>query len=274
MSQKRFVFVFIIFVVIVLVGGAIFFISDSKSDLKSLLQNRGKKSAVSWQFDINSKSWQVSGSPRKCPDPLVFPSPVDVGLASGILYPGQIRGGDYKPHGGFRFDNRNTNDIEVRAIMDGVILKASKYLEFGEEQISFFYVNDCGIMVMHDHFLTLSPKLQSVLDNVPLGKEGDSRTTFIEPKVNIKKGEVLATEVGSRNFNGQKNIGFDFGLYDLRKTNGVVYDSSFRARFPMIDEYGTHAICWLENLEEPDKSIVKSLPGADGKRGTSSDYCI
>src|SRR3990170_7651534 len=95
---------------------------------------------------------------------LLFPSPVDLNLASGILYPGQERGGDYKPHGGFRFDNRDTNDIKVQAIMDGYILKASKYLEAGEEQISFFYINDCGLMVMHDHFLTLSPKIQQALE--------------------------------------------------------------------------------------------------------------
>lgn len=224
-------------------------------------------------FDDSTKTWQASGNPPECPDPLVLPSPVDVNLASAILYPGQKRGGDYKPHGGFRFDTRTTNDIEVRAIMDGAVLKVSKYLEFGEVQISFFYVSDCGIMVMHDHFLTLSPKLQSVLDKIPLGKEGDSRTTNIEPKVYIKKGEVLATEVGSRNFNGHKNIGVDFGLYDLRKINGMVYDSSFRARFPMIDEYGTHAVCWLDYLEQPDQGIVKSLPGADGTSGKMSDYC-
>lgn len=227
---------------------------------------------MTWTFD--GDSWQASGNPPACPEPLEFPAPVDVNLVSGILYPGQERGNDYKPHGGFRFDNRNTNDVEVRAIMDGVILKASKYLEAGEEQILLFYVNDCGIMVMHDHFLTLSPKLKTVLAKVPLGKEGDSRTTFMEQKIAIKKGEVLATEVGLRNFNGQKNIGVDFGLYDLRKTNGVMYDSNFRARFPMIDEYGAHAVCWLDYLEQPDKNIVKSLPGTDGKSGKSSDYCI
>lgn len=228
---------------------------------------------VSWNFDFDNKQWQVKGDPPECQEPLVFSSPVDVNLASGILYPGQERGGDYKAHGGFRFDNRDTNDVEVRAIMDGIILKASKYLEDGEKQILLFYVNDCGIMMMHDHILTLSPRLEEALSTLPLGKEGDSRTTYMEQKVFIKKGEILATEVGSRNFQGQKNIGIDFGLYDLRKTNGVNYDSGFRAKFPMIDEYGTHAVCWLDYLEQSDKSIAKGLPGGDGKNGKSSDYC-
>lgn len=262
--------IFIITAVFLIIVGIVFFFLQ-KRDKEFLLLPNNKD--ISWVFDFNTKAWQVSGNPPECPDPLELPSPVDANLASGILYPGQERGNDYKPHGGFRFDNRDTNEIEVRAIMDGVILKASRYLEDGEEQILFFYVSDCGFMVMHDHLLTLSSKLKTVLDKVPLGKEGDSRTTNIAPKVYIKKGEVLATEVGLRNFKGQKNIGIDFGLYDLRKTNGVVYDSSFRTRFPMIDEYGTHAVCWLDYLEQPDKGRVKSLPGVDGKSGTSSDYC-
>lgn len=232
----------------------------------------GIKSNVNWQFDYTSKTWQAIGNPPACPEPMVFPSPVNVNFASGILYPGQIRGNDYKPHGGFRYDNRDTNDIEVRAIMDGVVLKASKYLEEGEEQILFFYVNDCGFMVMHDHFLTLSPKLQAALDTVPVGREGDSRTTNIEPKVSIKSGEVLATEIGHKNYKGQKNIFVDFGFYDLRRTNGVVYDAEFRARFPMIDEYGAHAVCWFDYLEANDASVVRNLP-AGGHEGKVSDYC-
>ena len=34
-----------------------------------------------------------------------------------------------------------------------------------------------------------------------------------------------------------------------------------------------HAICWLENLEEPAKTVVLSLPGADDQNGKKSDYC-
>lgn len=266
--HKRGIVLFIVAILLLIVGVA-FFLSKNRDGVPFV----SSMNDVSWMFDYNTKAWQVSGTPPACPEPLNLPSPVDVNLASGILYPGQERGGDYKPHGGFGFGNRDTNEIEVRAIMDGYLLKASKYLEGGEEQILIFYINDCGIMVMHDHFLTLSPKLKTALAKVPLGKEGDSRTTFMEQKIAIKKGDTLATEVGSRNFNGRKNIGVDFGLYDLRKTNGVVYDSAFRAKHPNINEYGTYAVCWFDYLEQPDKDIVKSLQGADGKSGTSSDYC-
>ena len=232
----------------------------------------GIQSNVSWQFDYTARVWQAIGTPPACPEPMVIPSPVNAHLASGILYPGQARGGDYKPHGGFRFDNRDTNDIEVRAIMDGYILKASKYLEEGEAQILLFYVHDCGFMVMHDHLLTLSPKLQAALSALPLNREGDSRTTNIEPKVAITKGEVLATEIGHKNYKGQKNIFVDFGLYDLRRTNGAVYDADFRARFPMIDEYGAYALCWFDYLEANDAGVVRNLP-AGGHEGKVSDYC-
>lgn len=262
-------FIFVILLVVA-ISTTVFFLVRAGDKTSLPFMNKGE---VSWDFDFNSKRWQVRGNPPICPNPLVFSSPVDVSLVSGILYPGQERGGDYKPHGGFRFDNRDTNKVEVRAIMDGAMIKASRYLEVGEEQVLLFYVNDCGIMVKHDHLLTLSPRLKTILDKIPLGKEGDSRTTNIEPKVYIKKGEVLATEVGFRNFNSHKNVSVDYGLYDLRTTNGVNYDSSFRSRFPLIDENGMHALCWLNYLEEPEKSIVKGLPGADGENGTQSDYC-
>ena len=261
--------VFVILLVIIIVGAGLFFVFKGKTGIQN---NSSSTSFVNWNFDYNTKTWQASGNPPACPDPLVISSPVDVGLASGILYPGQLRGNDYKPHGGFRFDTRDTNDVELRAIMDGYIIKASKYLESGEPQVAIFYINDCGLMVMHDHLLTLSPKLEKAFENIPLGAEGDSRTTFLEPRVFIEKGEVLATEIGHKNFEGRKNIFVDFGLYDLRKTNGVNYDAAFRANNPNIGEYGVHALCWFDYLNELDESFARVLP-AGGNEGKISDYC-
>lgn len=236
-------------------------------------QNKGrdhspaaKNGKAFWIFD--GEKWQVNGTPPACPQPFVIDAPVDLGLVSGILYPGQIRGGDYKPHGGFRFDESETNEIVVRAIMDGYIMKAARYEVDGETQNLLFYVNDCGIMVMHDHLLTLSPKLQATFDILIVGNDGDSRTTNLG-SVNIKKGEVLATEVG---FKENKNVFLDFGLYDLGRTNGVNYDSSFRSKHPNINEYGTHALCWFDYLVPEDQEIVRNLP-AGGNEGKTSDYC-
>jgi hypothetical protein len=97
----------------------------------------------------------------------------------------------------------------------------------------------------------------------------------VAPKVYIKKGDLLATQVGYENFPGGaggKNIFVDFGLYDLRQVNGVEYDSNFRLKHSNVNEYGTHALCWLDYLEEPAKSVVKGLP-AGGGEGKVSDYC-
>ncbi|MEK7592544.1 MAG: hypothetical protein AAB508_04075 [Patescibacteria group bacterium] len=160
--------------------------------------------------------------------------------------------------------------------MDGYILKASRYEDFGEEIQNFlFYVNDCGIIVMHDHLLTLSPKIQAVFDKLPLNKNGDSRTTYIIPMVYVKKDEVLATQIGYENFPDgykNKNVFVDFGLYDLRKTNRVNYDSAFRGKHPNINEYGMYAVCWFDYLSNTDVTIVRSLP-ASGNEGKISDYC-
>lgn len=255
---------------LLIVGGAIFFLSNKADKNPFGLSKR----TPSWSFD--GVSWQVSGTPPTCPEPFNIPAPVDLTLVSGILYPGQNRGTDYKPHGAFRFDNRDDNNIEVRAIMDGYILKASRYEDFsGEIQNFLFYVNDCGIMVMHDHLLTLTPKLQTVFDNLPINKNGDSRTTNIMTNVYVKKGELLASRIGYENFpggHGGKNVFVDFGLYDLRKTNGVRYDSVFRVKNPNINEYGTYAVCWFEYFSNEAEAIVRNLP-VGGSEGKSSDYC-
>jgi hypothetical protein len=232
---------------------------------------------VIWNFDFNSKEWQVSGNPPACSDPLVSPAPADVTLASGILYPGQIRGGDYKPHGGLRFDNLPNNEVDVYAPMEGDLFRAAKYPEPESGEIQYFlnFINDCGIMYRLDHLRKLTPKFEEILNTIPIGTENDTRTTEIKPPVFVAKGEHIATKVGIENYpsgHEGRNIFFDFGVYDLRKTNGVNYDAKFRAQHPNIDEYGTHAICWFDYLEEEDKNIVMNL-SAGGYEGETSDYC-
>lgn len=269
MHKKNYV-LFIIAIFLIIVGIAFFLLNNKDDKFQFSLSN----DSPDWIFD--GESWKVSGTPPTCPGPLILTTPVDVKLVSGILYPGQERGNDYKAHGGFRFDNRDDNNIEVRAIMDGYILKASRYEDFsGEIQNFLFYINDCGIMIMHDHLLTLSPKLQAVFDKLPLNKNGDSRTTEIIPKVYLKKGELLATEIGYKNFPGgykNKNIFVDFGLYDLRKANGIIYNNAFRAKHPNVNEYGTYAVCWFDYFSSEDEEIIRNLPDS-GNEGKMSDYC-
>lgn len=260
-----------VFVISLLAVGLFMFDSNEENVSE---KNNQIYEEVNWRFGYESKEWTVSGTPPECPDPLEFPAPIDVTKATGIIAPGQIRGGDYKPHGGYRFDDTTDNNIEVKAIMDGYITKASRYEDDWGTQSMVFYVNDCGIMVMHDHLLTLTPKLEKMFESIPVGKNADSRTTEINPRVYLEEGELIATSIGYEDFpEGAfgKNIFIDFGLYDLRKTNGVEYSREFRKNNPNINEYGTHAVCWIDSLEEPAKSISKKLPVTGNNN--KSDYC-
>ncbi len=183
------------------------------------------------------------------------------------MYPGQIRGGDYKPHGGVRFDKLPNNFVGVYAPMDANLYQAARHLESGEMQYSLYFINDCGIMYKLDHLRELTDKFENILGPIPTGAEGDSRTTMISPPVFISAGEHVATKVGIER---SKNVFYDFGVYDLRRTNGVDYSVK---NYYNIEQFGMHGICWLDYLEEQDKSLAKSLPGADGKSGKQSDYC-
>lgn len=223
-----------------------------------------------WSFNFDNQEWEVLGNPPECPNPLLINSPVDVSLASSILYPGQVRGGDYKPHGGFRFDGLENNEVDVYAPINASIFKAARHLESGEVQYVLYLINDCGIMYKLDHLRELTPKFEDILNKIPMGEEGDSRTTEINPRIFVEEGEHIAVKVG---IESNKNVFFDFGLYDLRKKNGVNYDSEFRSKYQGVEEYSVHALCWLDNLNEPDKTIVKNLSGADGVSGKESDYC-
>ena len=258
-----------IIVLLILVGTATaaFFIFKPPKPTNNNPGQLQDNTQISWEFDINSKSWKAYGDPPDCREPLVFPSPVDIKLASGILYPGQTRSGDYKPHGGFRFDALENNLVDVYAPMDANLIEAARHPTSGETQYVLYFLDDCGIIYKLDHLRELTPKFDEILNKIPMGGENDTRTTRIRPAVFTKKGEHIATKVG---LESNRNVFVDFGVYDLRKTNNVNYTSH---EYYNIEQYGAHAICWLDNLEETDKKIAKSLPGADGQNGKKSDYC-
>ncbi|QQG43188.1 MAG: hypothetical protein HYW45_03230 [Candidatus Daviesbacteria bacterium] len=190
-----------------------------------------------------------------CPEPLILQTPVDLNQVTSILYPGQERGGDFKPHGGFRFDNSKNDEIEVRAAMDSELQDASRYIEMGEVQYMFDFVAPCGIRYRFDHLLTLAPKFTAMAEKLPKAKVDDSRTTHIEP-VSVKQGEVIATAVGFKN---NTNVFVDFGVYDAR---GKIFSNP-----------RDNAVCWFDLLPPQDSAKVKSLPPADSKSGSTSTLC-
>lgn len=207
-----------------------------------------------------SSSQQSGGA---CPAQPMMISPADVSLATAVLYPGQTRNGDYKPHGGLRFDNATGNKVTVRAPMDAKLTSGSRYTEMGELQILLEFSNDCGVKYRFDHLLTLSDKFQKAVDaSLPDALPGDSRTTNFNPAVNVTKGEIVATAVG---FAKTNNVSFDFGVYDLRSDDSASGDSFDQARY---------GVCWLKDwLPVADSAKLLALPAGDSKSGKTSNYC-
>lgn len=221
---------------------------------------------VEWRR--TGSGWRAIGTPPACPEPLSMQAPVNTSLATSVLYPGQTRGGDYKAHGGFRFDNADQNAVSVEAPMDALVVEASRYIERGEVQYLFTFINPCGIMYRFDHLLRLSPQMQRIADALPEAKEGDSRTTAVDPAIPVLAGEILATGVG---FAETGNTFVDFGVYDLRQKNAASQDADWAATHSL--DLAQHAICWFDLLPGLDAERIRSLPAADSTSGATSDYC-
>lgn len=236
---------------------------EDKNDQKQEDPILEETSFVEWQF-IDGE-WRPRTTPPECPSIFITKTPVDVTLATSVLYPGQVRGGDYKPHGGFRFDNSENDDITVVVPFEGYVNDGARYLENGILQYTFNIVHPCGIMYRFDHLETLSPKFLEIAEQFREATEGDSRGTWVTP-VYVNTGEIIALSVGSPN-----NTGMDFGVYDARQKN----DASEKDGFEEYEDFSQapYALCWLELLPEPDRTIVLKLPGADGKEGKNSEYC-
>lgn len=217
---------------------------------------------VIWQY--RDGKWRPTGVPPACPDPLIFQMPVDIDLPTSILYPGQKRGGDFKPHGGFRIDG-TSGPVEVRAPLEGYVVNVAKFSDQFGIHYMFDIQHSCGIMYRLGHLGAVPPKLEAIFDEVPTGEYGDSRTHEVNP-VPIALGETIATDT-------QHGSGFDWGVYDLRKENDAAQNPAFREAHKDEPYQAYHALCWLDYLLEDDKRIIKSLPGADGVSGKTSDYC-
>jgi hypothetical protein len=237
---------------------------------KKFVWSNGVKVAVKSNPTL-SPTAQASSSPSTvatpvstCPTPLLQ-TPVDLSKVTSILYPGQERGGNYKAHGGFGFDNATDNLVTVKIPLNGKISRVVRYREMGEIQYLFEFDGNCGVSFRFDHLRKLTPKFEAVVNAFPI-KE-DTRTDPVNPPVTVTVGEVIATEVGFLN-----NVSVDFGVYDMRQKNEASKDpvwASAHSQYP-ADSYG---ICWLNSLPQADSAVVNLLPGRDGKFEKKSDYC-
>lgn len=226
---------------------------------------------VTWLQTANG--YMPSTTPPTCANPIVSVFPASLGDVTAILYPGQTRGGNYKPHGGFRFDKLTSNTTTVKAPFDGTIIDGSRYLAdntAGDVQYTFDVMNDCGMMFRVGHLLTLSDDLAAIAKNFPTPQRNDSRTTRVEPGVRIKAGTVMATAVGT---SSDANVFFDFGLYDWNQPNSISKDATWAANSAHNNDLAKHALCWFDQLSASDEATVRGLPAGDPTSGKSSDYC-
>ena len=232
---------------------------------KKLLWNKGVGIKSTSPTTPASSSPSTGGTPLpSCPTPLLQ-TPVDLSKVTSILYPGQERGGNYKAHGGFGFDNATDNLVTVKIPLNGKVTRVVRYKELGEIQYLFEFDGNCGVSFRFDHLRKLTAKFEAIVNAFPI-KE-DTRTDPVNPPVAVTVGEVIATEVGFLN-----NVSVDFGVYDMRQKNEASKDpawASAHSQYP-ADSYG---ICWLNSLPQADSSAVKLLPSRDAKNGKTSDYC-
>jgi len=238
------------------------------TDTSQAAEEEPEITSVVWSFD--GEVWSASGNVPDCPASPYLQTPVDLSKVTSILYPGQYRGGDYKSHGGFRFDGDTTQNVDVSIPMDGDLIAASRYyssIVTGDPQYFLIFISPCGIMYRFDHITKFTDKFQEVMDTLPEAKIDDSRSTNFTPSIPVKAGELLGTEVG---FPG--NVFIDFGVNDLRAPNDQSKDPTYAAEHSDAIQYNYYGVCWFDLLPEADAATVKALP-ASGDEGNTSDYC-
>lgn len=273
--------ILIVVVIIGLVGfvGWTVFIKNKKSDkpvnnqtsTPSVSQPAATATEITWMQ--TEDGYRPSSTPPACDAKLVKQFPADITKVTSVLYPGQVRGNDYKPHGGLRFDKSDNNSITVKAPFDGKVIDGSAYIAQDPEndvQYSFDVMNDCGMMYRVGHLLTLSPQLAEIAKTFPKPAKGDSRTTNVNPPVKIIAGTVLATGVGTAS---DHNTFFDWGVYDWNKPNSVSSNQSWLTDPRHNNSLAKHAVCWFGMLSANDENTIRSLPAGDPTGGKTSDYC-
>lgn len=200
-------------------------------------------------------------------------SPVDVSTVTSVLYPGQWRGGDYKPHGGFRFDGLNNDAVTVTAPLDAELVRVASNRQSVGLQYAMEFETDCGLRITFGHLLTVAPKFQAIFDQVTPAENDSSETHAVHPGIKVTAGEELATAVGFKWEDGSPNTSFDFGVYERWTQNTVSQDPDWAIQ----EDYGTYdnerGLCWLDLLSQDASEYLKALPGGDQVSGKTSSYC-
>lgn len=225
-----------------------------------------------WYFDTKTHTWlpPLFKKQQPCPSPLLNTSFADITQATGVLYPGQYRGTDYKPHGGIGFSR---SEIDVKLPMDAKLIGGSRYYQNGDLQYILDFQNDCGIRFRFDHLSMLSPQFQTFADMLPEPKPDDTRGVRLKSAV-FPAGTVVATAVG---LPSMQNTGMDFGFYDLRQKNKIADNALWRALHVDELEHAAYGVCWFTVLPAEDSAKIKELEKQYGTdypiEKAVSDYC-
>lgn len=220
-----------------------------------------------------ASGWEASRKAPNCPVQPILKAPADLSKVTSVLYPGQTRGGNYKPHGGLRFDGVTDNAVTVTAPIDGYVVRGTSFIAEGEIQYGFDIMNNCGVAYRIGHLREISADLQNIADTWPAPGAG-SASQRVDPPVFVKQGEVVATKVGIL---ASKNTFFDWGVFDYRQPNEASKSSDYQAAHGEGNGKDTawNAVCWLQDgwLPSKDQGLLASLPAGDPTSGKNSDYC-
>ena len=256
MTSRRKLFLFIALPIVIVALGVILLASRSDQSQTNNEQGGGATSDASLASNCDE-----------------IPLPVDISQVTAVLYPGQVRGDDYKPHGGLRFDDADSNAITVSAPLAATVTQGSRYIESDEVQYMFDFETSCGLNYRFDHLKTLSSKLQAAAETLPEPKIDDSRTTPIK-NVAVTAGEVIATAVGFESSPSGLNVSFDFGVYSQKQRNSAASDPAWVAAHQEDGDQAIYAMCWLDLLSASDATRLKSLPTSTYTTTSNiSDYC-
>ena len=250
--------------ILIIVSAVVFVLRNKHSGGLSQIAS----AQVTWQLKEGGV-WVPTALPPPCPEPLVVMTPVDISQVSGILVPGQPRGGAWKPHGGFHFIHQSNNQVIVKVPMDAELVRGAHLMLNGEHQYGFEFIAPCGIWYSFGHLLELSPKFQAIADHLPLVVGMQKQQHFdVTPPVAVTTGEIIATAVG---YAKTKNVMVDWGVLDLRQKNGATLRPEWAKYAPEFDE---HAICWIDILPADDRARLRGIFGSgDSETGVQSDYC-
>jgi len=238
--------------------------------------------AVRWRWDGKS-AWEPQGEAPQCPADFNWQFPVEsLDLVESSLVPGQVRSGDYKPHGGLRVKSPDTT---VRAPTDGFLMRAARYTELqtladgskptsgvGETQTLLEIHHPCGVLYRLDHLNTLAPEIEAELASIPVRET--SQTTDLEDPVRITQGQVIATRVGFTE--GPVNSFFDFGVYDARRVQpnrrtldqlAAVLDKNETL------ELAAFSVCWFDFFGPETARRLRELAIANTEGEDRGDVC-